>query len=658
METILENFHFIRPWALLLLPLCFLAFWVLMHFEKRSSEWRSLIDKSLLPYLLEGKISQTKKMPYYGLLSLLIVLCLALAGPTWEKKPQPVQRDTSSLVILWDLSPSMYSQDIKPSRVVRARLKLSDLLDERKDGLTALIAYSGDAHVVTPLTDDTKTIKNLLTGLSPAIMPSKGSNPEHALETAIELLKDTNIQKGDIVFITDDIPYSAFTELRSISAQAQHRITVWGIGTSEGAPIPLPQGGFAKNTRGEIVVARVDHQGLSEAAVNMGGAYIPFSDDSSDIESIMHFGFKLGNTNTAESENERLMDQWKEVGHWLVLACLPFAALAFRRGWLMIFLCGVLVLPEKSYAFQWQDLWLNKNQQAQRLLDAEQPDAAAQTFKNKDWKAIANYKSGDFESAQKHFEQLDGSDNLYNLGNSLTHQGQYDAAITAFEKAINQKESFPEAEKNLAIAKKLKELEEQQQNQDSQDGQQGENSDQQQDNQAQGNQNQEQHSQDQRDQNDQQQNSQQQESQENNDSQQGGSQENNQEQSSDNAQNQQGDQAADEQEKDQQALEDHYQQNEENPDSSEQKQQQAQLLEQSESESDPNKQQGQALVQTKMSQEEMEQQQALEQWLRRVPDDPSGLLREKFKHEYNKRRRENFEQRLRSPNDMGVEERW
>ena len=95
--------------------------------------------------------------------------CLALAGPSWNKIPLPIHKQQTPLVILLDLSPSMWAEDVKPNRLTRARLKLIDLLHTRQEGTTALVAYAGDAHVVTPLTDDTATIISLLHPLTPTI---------------------------------------------------------------------------------------------------------------------------------------------------------------------------------------------------------------------------------------------------------------------------------------------------------------------------------------------------------------------------------------------------------------------------------------------------------------------------------------------------------
>jgi Ca-activated chloride channel homolog len=79
---------------------------------------------------------------------------VGLAGPSWERLPQPVEQRTDALVIVLDLSLSMFAEDVAPSRVVRARQKIADILRQRDEGLTALVAYAGDAHAVVPLTDD------------------------------------------------------------------------------------------------------------------------------------------------------------------------------------------------------------------------------------------------------------------------------------------------------------------------------------------------------------------------------------------------------------------------------------------------------------------------------------------------------------------------
>lgn len=643
MSDVITNFHFLRPlWLLAALPIALIFMGMLAQY-KRNTQWTSLIDERLLPYLLDGQFSKTQKTPVYGLLALWLLGTIALAGPTWQQKPQPVQKNVSSMVVLWDMSPSMYAQDIKPSRLVRSRLKLRDLLDQRKEGLTALIAYSGEAHVVTPLTDDTRTIKSLLPGIDPSVMPSKGSNPESALDLAIELLAETGITRGDIVFATDGIAPDALVTLSDSIRQTSHRVSVWGIGTAQGAPIPLPSGGFAKSRRGEIVVAKVDDEQLSDAAVSMKGVYIPFTTDDSDIKSLLHFGLGQTEKETKADGSARVFDQWLEQGHWLVILILPFAALAFRRGW-MICLLPVFMYTPKSSALGWQDLWQTKDQQAQQLLQQGQAQAASETFKNPDWKAIADYKTGNFETAGEQFSQGTDAKANYNYGNALTHQGKYDDAIAAYNKALELNPSFKNAEDNRTIAEQLKKMAEQQQDGDGDEQQDGENQDQQeQSKDQQQNANNDQQK-DQQSDSDKQQNNDQQQSDSEQDSEQTEDEPKDQQQ-----QDQQNNENIDEQQK--QALDQQYDQKPE-----EQETQQAQQQKEQQENQEAKEEQQQVLASQQMTEEEKEQQQALQQWLRKVPDDPSGLLRNKFKYEYQKRRREMQSRSRRAPNTE--QERW
>lgn len=647
MNEFITHFHFLRPlWFLSILPAVVLVYFLMRH-QSRSSQWTSLINEKLLPYLLDGEFSKTQKAPLFGLIVLWLVAAISLAGPTWEKKPEPVQKDVSAMVILWDMSPSMFAQDIKPSRLVRSRLKLFDLLDQREEGLTALVAYAGDAHVVTPLTDDTATIKSLLPGLTPSMMPMMGSNPEEAFVRAHELLKETGVAKGDIVFVTDGIANGAIVDLASTSQTANHRVTVWGIGTPEGAPIPLPSGGFLKNNSGEIVVARVDESTLSEAATRMQGVYVPFSNDKLDIETISHFGIEQDQLQ--RQENSKVFDQWLERGHWLVLFIIPFAALSFRRGWILCFCLGVFLSPD-SYALSFTDLWKTKDQQAEQLLEADENQAAADTFKNSDWKAVANYRAGNYEEAQEQFQAGDSASEKYNYANTLTHLGEYDKAIEEYQAALEMKPDFAAAKNNKKIAEQLKALQEQQQ--ENQQGESGENQDQSQQ------------------QDGDQQEGQQQDGQQSSESKsenQQSSTDQGQEEQSDGSEQSDGNQQLDQTQKE--ALDQKYNnQDKKGEDASEEEQitqqeaeakqeQEEKAVSQQNSEDKTGDDQQSASAMMQMSEEEKEQQQALEQWLRRVPDDPSGLLRNKFRHEYEKRRREIQTRNLRAPNSI-PEERW
>ena len=153
-----SEFHFIRPtWLLAILP--YLVIVVLMLRNKLSrGNWSAVCDAELLPYLLQEKaVHNSRWLLTTGAIAAFLVI-VALAGPSWQRVPSPVFRNDSALVVALNLSHSMDAEDIKPSRLIRARYKIADILKRRKDGQTALLVYSGAAFTVTPLTDDIFTI--------------------------------------------------------------------------------------------------------------------------------------------------------------------------------------------------------------------------------------------------------------------------------------------------------------------------------------------------------------------------------------------------------------------------------------------------------------------------------------------------------------------
>ncbi|MBF0470945.1 MAG: VWA domain-containing protein, partial [Gammaproteobacteria bacterium] len=185
-----ESFHFLRPeWFLALIPLLL----ILLLSERRrrgEGQWQQVCDAALLPYILiRQKQGKASALPRLWLLLMGLIAVTALAGPVWERTPQPLFRSQEALVVLFDLSRSMDATDLRPSRLERARLKLLDLLHQRQEGLTALITYAAQPFVVTPLTEDSATIEALVRSLSTDIMPAQGSRPDLAIAKGVELLQ-------------------------------------------------------------------------------------------------------------------------------------------------------------------------------------------------------------------------------------------------------------------------------------------------------------------------------------------------------------------------------------------------------------------------------------------------------------------------------------
>ena len=281
----LTEFHFIRPyWLLAIIP--FLVIVILLLRNKLSrGNWTSVCDAELLPYLLEEKATTQSRWPLTTGSIATLLMITALAGPTWKHLPSPVFRNESALVIALNLSPSMNAEDIKPNRLTKARYKIADILTQRKEGQTALIVYAGDAFTVTPLTDDFETIKSQLPALITNIMPSEGNNTTLALNKAVELFKQAGLQKGQILLVTDSV--NDDEALQTAGNLENYPLSILGVGTIEGAPIALSEGGFLKDEQGHILVPKLNSDELIRLAEAGKGHYQTITSNDADIKNLL-----------------------------------------------------------------------------------------------------------------------------------------------------------------------------------------------------------------------------------------------------------------------------------------------------------------------------------------------------------------------------------
>jgi len=445
----LSNFHFLRPEWLLALPPAGMVLYLAWRGRGGEGGWRGVIDGALLPHLLEGRTESGR--PAYWLPAMgLPIAILALAGPAWEKLPQPVQRREDALVILFDQSLSMLAEDIEPSRLVRARRKIVDLLDARREGTTGLIAYAGDAHVVSPLTDDDRTLVNLLPALEPGIMPLPGSEPARAVEAGIRLLRDAGLARGKLLLLTDGVRASDIEDIRRLLAGEAFTLLVLGVGTAQGRPIPTSEG-YLKDRRGNIVIPALDRALLRELASAGGGRYRDISLDDSDLAALRSVSVPPGGER--EWVAGRGADTWSDMGFWLLPLLVPLVLAGFRRGWLYVLL--LLPCSEPARALEWSELWTNRDQQGARLLEQGRAAEAAERFRDPDWSAAAHYRARDYRRALEHYSRGDRADDWYNRGNALAHRGDFEAAVAAYDEALRREPAMEDAAFNKALLEQL-----------------------------------------------------------------------------------------------------------------------------------------------------------------------------------------------------------
>lgn len=460
----LADFHFLRPWWLLaLLPAALVLFSLLKNKAQRG-DWTRVCDAELLPYILQEQPTQTRNGGWLAAALATLLCILALAGPTWERLPGPAFRNDSALVIALDLSESMNAADIKPSRISRARYKIADILKQRKDGQTALLVYSGDAFTVTPLTTDTSTINSQLEALTTDIMPSPGSNPARAIEKAVDLLRQAGLTQGHVLLVTDGADADSLAQASRLVGD--YRLSVLALGTQEGAPIPQPGGGFLKDAAGNIVVAKLDIEQLSQLAAAGHGIFQTVTASDDDIERLGGMFNAAVNQENSE-KTDALLQQWDEKGPWLLVLVLPWAALRFRKGLLQLaFLCLLSwAQPQDALALDWQSLWQTADQRAQQAFAQQQYDQAAEQFNSPEWRAAAQYKAGQYQQAADTLKDSQTADGHYNRGNALAKAGQLQEALQAYQQALKRDPQHADAQHNKTLVEKqLQNQEQKQQN--------------------------------------------------------------------------------------------------------------------------------------------------------------------------------------------------
>lgn len=580
----MAEFHFLRPLWLLLLPVAIWAAWRFGTGRGGSSGWRAVVDAALQPYVLsEGESVTQRRWPLLVALSAVMLAALALAGPAWDRLPVPAYRSNESLVVALDLSRSMDATDVAPTRLTRAKLKLLDLLERREGGQTALVVFTANAFTVTPLTSDTKTISSLVNALGTDIMPSRGSLLEVGLGKAADLLDQTGVSRGEILLITDATASPAAFDLAESLRDDDIVISVLAVGTEEGAPIPVYDGGFVTGAGGQVVVPQLNADNLERLARAGGGRFARLGAGDADLDRL--FPGESAGQAVADDDGENEADIWRDQGIWLCVLLLPLVALGFRRGWVYVLVAGLALKPPVAEAFEWTDLWLNPDQRGVRAMEREAPEDAAALFEDPEWLAAARYRAGEFESSAAVLEGIDTPDAHYNRGNALARAGRLAEAIDAYDRALELEPGHQDAEYNRELVAELLEQQpppEDESNPNDQDQQQSDPGQSDSDSASEG-----------------------QQSAQNSDG------DNSDEPQSSDDQQQDGDSESEDQAADAET--------EPGP------------PEESGDEGEPESLQASAQPQDI---EDWASEQAAEQWLRRIPQDPGGLLRRKFLYQY------------------------
>ncbi|RHW76983.1 VWA domain-containing protein [Colwellia sp. RSH04] len=314
--TSLQHFHFLRPYWFL----AFIAFIVILKlFAQRDDTlavWRKVMSANILKKLtVEGNNTHWLS-PQKLSLAISVPLCLVLMGPTWQQQPSPFSENNAPLIIALDVSETMEQNDIQPSRLLRAKQKILQLLELRGDTKTALIAYAGSAHTVMPITNDREMIRHFLDVLTPNLMPIKGKIPQTVLPLADSLLASSQVP-GTLLMIGDGATQETNQQFTKFFNKQQHQLIVWAIGQTEERLTTEPD-----NTL--IAMQLPQLQALARAG---DGRLVTMTHDQQDVKQVNRY---IENNLVIVDDKSR---PWHDAGYPLVFLISFIFLFWFRKGW-------------------------------------------------------------------------------------------------------------------------------------------------------------------------------------------------------------------------------------------------------------------------------------------------------------------------------------
>lgn len=302
--TFFEQFHFLRPWWLLFIIPATLIYWLLTKETGDISQWENVMSDKILQQLTIKGNSHKLLSPKKVFFPFLLLTTLVLAGPSWHQQPSPFLKDDSVLIITLDLSSSMKSNDVKPTRLIRAKHKIDELLNLRGDSKTALIAFAGSAHIAMPISEDRHMIKHFLQVLDDNVMPIKAKDQTSILPKIEKLTRRTD-SPVTVLLISDGTSSNAINAFKAYFTENKNRLIVWSMNKSN---------------------AEQQSQ-LQALALSSQGEFIAFAASDQDIKSVNN----AIQTNMQNSADSAL--PWFDAGYYLIIVLMAIHLMWFRKGW-------------------------------------------------------------------------------------------------------------------------------------------------------------------------------------------------------------------------------------------------------------------------------------------------------------------------------------
>lgn len=321
-----EPYYFNLLWLVPFLAL--LYFWAR---KKKQKLLERFCGSALVPHLAGANLWKVQRNKAALMIASMALMALALTQPQWGYEWEELRQEGVDIIIAIDVSNSMLAGDIKPSRLERAKRKVSDLLQMLDGDRVGLVAFAGTSYLQCPLTLDYAAAAIFLDSIDTDLIPVQGTAIGHAIRTATRAFSQTERKSKALILITDgeDHEGKAMSAAKEAGEQGIIIFTI-GIGQEMGAPMPsLKSGrGFKKDKSGEVVVSRLNETLLQKISLATGGSYVRSVTGDMDLNKIYRNDIKK-RVDTKELKTSRIK-LWQGRFQWFIL--LALICLTLERG--------------------------------------------------------------------------------------------------------------------------------------------------------------------------------------------------------------------------------------------------------------------------------------------------------------------------------------
>ena len=410
-------------YLLVLIPI--LALIRFVSYRNQRKRLRKFGDPQLLKELMPDVSRFRPSVKFWLLLGALALLIVMLARPQMGTKISHEKRVGIETIIAMDISNSMLAEDVVPSRLDRSKMMVENLVDHFSNDKIGLIVFAGDAFVQLPITSDYVSAKMFLSSIDPSMMATQGTDIARAIEMATHsFTQEEGIGKAIIVITDGENHEGGAVEAAEAAKDLGMRVYVLGVGSANGAPIPITgTGDYMKDRTGNTVMSALNEEMCKQVAQAGGGAYIHVENNSAAQQQLDNELDKLAKKETLTAVYSEFDEQFQAVG---ILAIL-------------LLILEICILDRRNPLLKRVTLFGRKKAVAILLLMMAM-SASAQTDRQYIRQGNKLFRSGDYPNAEVAYRKAieknpKNPQAVYNLGNALMAQKKDSAAVVQFESA-------------------------------------------------------------------------------------------------------------------------------------------------------------------------------------------------------------------------------